>query len=461
MWHSLRTRLWLTYAGLVLVVLGVLGLGLVLYLLRNPVLDRQTILRLDTAASILERRLASVDAPARRETLQRAAEAFQARLLLLAPDGRVLLDSAAGEAAALDIPPRLLEKRSGMVRAADKTLWLFASRKLPAGGWLWVAAARPPRLAVLRSLFGDELFALFSRTALIALAFSFLLAYAISRWVAAPLQRISAAAAALAHSEARPVPLDGPREVRILGRAFNEMSRQVQASRQSQRDFLANVSHDLKTPLTSIQGFAQALLDGTAEDPAVRRYAAQVIYDEAGRMHRLVLDLLELARFDAGTARLERTSVDVGALLAHLIQNVTPLSAEKNVRLELVQRDTVPQVRADADRLAQAFTNLLDNAIRHTPAGGVVTLRVRAVPQAVLVRIEDTGPGIPEHALPRLFERFYQVDASRAGRKERGTGLGLAIAFEIVQAHGGSLSAANRPEGGAVFEVRLPRPSAG
>jgi len=461
MWHSLRTRLWLTYAGLVLVVLGVLGLGLVLYLLRNPVLDRQTILRLDTAASILERRLASVDAPARRETLQRAAEAFQARLLLLAPDGRVLLDSAAGEAAALDIPPRLLEKRSGMVRAADKTLWLFASRKLPAGGWLWVAAARPPRLAVLRSLFGDELFALFSRTALIALAFSFLLAYAISRWVAAPLQRISAAAAALAHGEARPVPLDGPREVRILGRAFNEMSRQVQASRQSQRDFLANVSHDLKTPLTSIQGFAQALLDGTAEDPAVRRYAAQVIYDEAGRMHRLVLDLLELARFDAGTARLERTSVDVGALLAHLIQNVTPLSAEKNVRLELVQRDTVPQVRADADRLAQAFTNLLDNAIRHTPAGGVVTLRVRAVPQAVLVRIEDTGPGIPEHALPRLFERFYQVDASRAGRKERGTGLGLAIAFEIVQAHGGSLSAANRPEGGAVFEVRLPRPSAG
>ncbi len=456
MWHSLRTRLWLTYAGLVLVVLGVIGLGLVLYLLRNPVLDRQTILRLDTAASILERRLASVEAPARREALQRAADAFQARLLLFSPDGRVLMDSAAGEAPALNITPRLLEKRSGVVRAADKSLWLFASRKLPAGGWLWVAAERPPRLAVLRTLFGDELFALFSRTALIALALSFLLAYAISRWVAAPLQRISASAAALARGEARPVPLDGPREVRILGRAFNEMSRQVQASRQSQRDFLANVSHDLKTPLTSIQGFAQALLDGTAEDPAVRRYAAQVIYDEAGRMHRLVLDLLELARFDAGTARLDLASVDLGALLAHLVQNFTPLSAEKKVRLELVQRDAVPAVRADADRLARVFTNLLDNAIRHTPEGGVVTLRVRAAPEGVLVRVEDGGPGIPEHALPRLFERFYQVDASRSGRGERGTGLGLAIAYEIVQAHGGSLSAANRPEGGAVFEVRLP-----
>ncbi len=456
MWHSLRTRLWLTYAGLVLVVLSVIGLGLALYLLRNPVLDRQTILRLDTAASILERRLASVETPARREALQRAADAFQTRLLLLSPDGRVRMDSAAGEAPPLNIVPRLLEKRSGLVRAADKSLWLFASRKLPAGGWLWVAAERPPRLAVLRTLFGDELFALFSRTALIALLLSFLLAYAISRWVAAPLQRISSAAAALARGEARPVPLDGPREVRILGRAFNEMSRQVQASRRSQRDFLANVSHDLKTPLTSIQGFAQALLDGTAEDPAVRRYAAQVIYDEAGRMHRLVLDLLELARFDSGAVRLERSAVDLGALLAHLAQNFTPLSAEKKVRLELVQRDAVPPVLADADRLARVFTNLLDNAIRHTPEGGVVTLRVAAAPRQAVVRVEDGGPGIPEHALPRLFERFYQVDASRSGRGERGTGLGLAIAFEIVQAHGGSLSAANRPEGGAVFEVRLP-----
>ncbi|RMF40295.1 MAG: ATP-binding protein, partial [Anaerolineae bacterium] len=107
-------------------------------------------------------------------------------------------------------------------------------------------------------------------------------------------------------------------------------------------------------------------------------------------------------------------------------------------------------------RLLRALTNLVDNAIRHTPEGGIVTLRLEPSPQGVVVRVEDTGPGIPESALPRLFERFYQVDSSRANRQRRGTGLGLAIAHEIVQAHGGTLKAANRPQGGAVFEVHLP-----
>ncbi|RMF42999.1 MAG: sensor histidine kinase, partial [Anaerolineae bacterium] len=405
MWASLRTRLWLTYIGLALSVLAILGLGLVLYLVRNPAIDRQTILRLETVAVGLERRLPKAGGGARQEALQRAAESFQVRFLLLSPEGRVLQDVHAGEGIP-EIHPsaRLLGKNSGMVRDAEGTPWLFVSRKLPSGGWFWVMTERPPRLSVLRTLLSDELLTLFGRAALAALALSFVMAYAISRWVVSPLQNIAQSAEALAQGETRPVPLSGPREVQVLGRAFNEMSRQVQSSRQAQRDFVANVSHDLKTPITSIQGFAQALLDGTADDPAVRRYAAQVIYDEAGRMHRLVLDLLELARFDAGTARLECAAVDMGALLRHLVHTMTPQAEEKTVRLELINRQETPQVQADADRLLRALTNLVDNAIRHTPEGGIVTLRLEPSSQGVVVRVEDTGPGIPESALPRLFE---------------------------------------------------------
>ncbi len=457
MWTSLRTRLWFTYTGLALSVLVIVGLGLVLYLVRNPAIDRQATLRLEAIAVTLERHIPNIGATGRAEALQRAAANYQVRFVLLSPEGRVLQDiHAAGDAPELQPSPRLLGKKTGVVRAADGSPWLFVARKLPSGDWLWVMAPRPPRLSVLRNLWRDELFSLFGRTALVALGLSFLMAYAISRWVVAPLQHISQSAEALARGETRPVPLEGPHEVQVLGRAFNEMSRQVQSSRQAQRDFVANVSHDLKTPLTSIQGFAQALLDGTAEDPAVRRYAAQVIYDEAGRMNRLVLDLLELARFDAGTAHLERTSVDMGVLLRHLLHTMTPQAEEKRVRLELVHRHQTPPIQADADRLLRAFTNLLDNAIRHTPEGGVVTLRLTSAPQVVVVRVEDTGSGIPENALPRLFERFYQVDSARSRRGEGGAGLGLAIAHEIVHAHGGDIRAANRPEGGAVFEVRLP-----
>ncbi len=462
MWHSLRSRLWLTYAALVVFVLTIVGLGLVLYLLRNPTLDRQAIQRMESVSAILMARLRREDGlpqdPAEQAALlRRAARTLNARLLLLAPDGTVLLDSHQDKYPPLHIPSRLLKRENGLVRDTTGKAWLFASRQLPqTGNWIWALVERPSRLKVVRALFADEFLSLFTRTALLALGLAFLLAYATTRWVAAPLQAMSVSAQALARGEMRSVPIAGPREVQALGHAFNAMSRQVQASRRSQRDFVANVSHDLKTPLTAIQGFAQALLDGTAETPEARRQAAQVIYDEAGRMYRMVLDLLELARFDAGTAKLEISPLDLVALLEHLIQRFSPLAEEKNIRLRFIREDSLPPIPADGDRLTRVFTNLLENALRHTPQGGEVTLRMASRPRLVLVTVEDSGPGIPEEALPHIFERFYQADASRSGRQERGSGLGLSIAYEIVQAHGGGLSAANRPAGGAVFEVRLP-----
>ncbi len=462
MWHSLRARLWLTYAALVVFVLIIVGLGLVFYLLRNPALDRQTVQRLEAVSAVLMARLRQENDLPRNPTqwgivIQRAANTLNVRIVLVKPDGSVLADSHQEDRPALNIPKRLLGRTTGLVRDTMGRGWLFVSRELPQnGGWLWILAERPSRLKVVQALFADEFLSLFTRTALLALGLAFLLAYAITRWVTAPLQEITASAQALADGEMRSVPITGPSEVQSLGRAFNAMSQQVQASRQSQQDFVANVSHDLKTPLTAVRGFAQALLDGTADTPETRHQAAQVIYDEAGRMYRMVMDLLELARFDAGTAKLQIAPFDMAHLLRRLLEHFSPLAEEKDIHLEFVQKGETPFIFGDEDRLARVFTNLIENAVRHTPGEGTVTVVLGNEGRTVRVRVEDTGPGIPAEALPHIFERFYQVDTSRSGRQERGSGLGLSIAYEIVQAHGGKMSAANRPEGGAVFTVRLP-----
>ena len=247
----------------------------------------------------------------------------------------------------------------------------------------------------------------------------------------------------------------GPHEVQELTQAFNEMNSRVQASQKSQREFVANVSHELKTPLTSVQGFAQAILDGTADTPESRQQATRVIYDEAGRMHRMVLDLLELARLDAGTLDLQRLPVDLPALLNNVAEKFTPQAraAQLSIRVETT---ALPTVTGDGDRLAQVFTNLVDNALKNTPAGGSVTLRAALTGSEVQVNVVDSGAGISPEALPHIFERFFQADPSRPGGEKHGTGLGLAIVREIVKAHGGKISVCSAPGTGSTFTVTLP-----
>jgi two-component system sensor histidine kinase ResE len=233
------------------------------------------------------------------------------------------------------------------------------------------------------------------------------------------------------------------------------MSARLHASQQSQRDFVANVSHELKTPLTSIQGFAQAILDGTASTPEEQQQAAQVVYDESGRMYRMVLDLLELARLDAGTVEFEVGEVDLGLLLQAVVERFAPQSSQAEV--ELVSAvEGLPPVTGDGDRLAQVFNNLVDNALKHTPPGGQVQLEGKMEGGQVLVSVKDNGPGIPEDELSRIFERFYQLDKSRRGGPTHGSGLGLAIANQIVHAHRGEISVRSIVGVGSEFIVRLP-----
>jgi signal transduction histidine kinase len=243
--------------------------------------------------------------------------------------------------------------------------------------------------------------------------------------------------------------------VQELTHAFNDMGARVRASQQSQREFVANVSHELKTPLTSIQGFAQALEDGTADAPEARRQAAGIIRQEAERMHRMVLDLLDLARFDSGMMDFQRTALDLPALLRNVTERLTPQAQAAGVTLEL-QTGDLPAIVGDGDRLVQVFSNLVDNAIKFTPSGGRVGLQAAALPNGVQVEVSDTGAGMTPEVAAHIFERFYQADASRRGGGKHGAGLGLAIVQEIVRAHGGRISVRSAPGAGSTFTVSLP-----
>jgi signal transduction histidine kinase len=305
----------------------------------------------------------------------------------------------------------------------------------------------------LRAQLGSGLFFVIFQSAVIGMFMAFLISIWFVRWVTKPLVNIALGATRLAQGDySTRVPISGPQETQIVALAFNDMASRVEMTQQAQRDFLANVSHDLRTPLTSIQGFAQAISEGVAE-PQV----AEIIHSEASRLNRMVNDLLDLARIQAGRMDMLRKAVQIDILLNSVGKSLGMKAEKQGVHLQL-DIPELPRVAGDGDRLAQVFTNLVDNAIKHTSAGGQVRLRAALdeASKGVVVVVQDTGEGIPAADLPRIFERFYQVDKSRA--KSSGTGLGLAITAEIIYAHNGKIWVESEYGQGARFTVWLPQP---
>jgi two-component system sensor histidine kinase ResE len=196
-------------------------------------------------------------------------------------------------------------------------------------------------------------------------------------------------------------------------------------------------------------------LDGAANTPESQHQAASIIFQESERMHRLVLDLLDLAKLDAGTADLQLTPLYLRPLLEGVIEKFKPQTERAKVRLNFNISD-LPEIRGDADRLSQVFTNLLDNSIKFTPTGGEVHLQAFAKEQFVEITITDSGPGISSDEIPHIFERFYQGDPSRKGGTQHGTGLGLAIVYEIVQAHDGTIKVYSTLGQGSTFTIQIP-----
>jgi signal transduction histidine kinase len=222
------------------------------------------------------------------------------------------------------------------------------------------------------------------------------------------------------------------------------------AALRRQREFTANASHELRTPLTVIRASVADLRRNRKQPVEKVGEALDDIDAEVSHLTALVEDLLLLARTDSGALALERVALDLADVAAEAAGPLTPVAAERGVQLEVDPRPA--PVDADPVRLRQLVTILTDNALAHSPAGTTVTVRVRPEGGQAVLTVDDQGPGVREEDLPRLFERFWRADNAPAG----GTGLGLSIAAWIVGAHGGTISAANRPEGGARFEVRLP-----
>jgi two-component system phosphate regulon sensor histidine kinase PhoR len=218
------------------------------------------------------------------------------------------------------------------------------------------------------------------------------------------------------------------------------------------RDFVANASHELKTPVASIRAAAETLRDGAIDDPPAARRFTEQLEREAVRMSRIVADLLDLSRLETGSEMDGQVRLDT--LAADEVERMGDAATLQGVTIS-VEAQTVPAVRGSPRDLSLMVRNLIDNAVRYTGEGGSVTVSVWADGSSVVVRVADTGIGIPQRELPRIFERFYRVDRARS-RETGGTGLGLSIVRHVTENHGGEVTVTSELGQGSVFEVRLP-----
>ncbi len=221
-------------------------------------------------------------------------------------------------------------------------------------------------------------------------------------------------------------------------------------------DFIANVSHELRTPISMLQGYSEAIIDGVTANDEERNEMILIIHEESKRMGRLVTDLLDLARMESGHMRLYKDDMAMIPFLGRIVNKFMQAARDANVDLafEFPEGEEVI-TNADEDRLEQVFTNLIDNAIRHTQDQGKVTLSIQTFGDTIEIKVTDTGIGIPEEDLPYIFERFYKADKART-RGKGGTGLGLAIAKNIIDSHGGTIRAARGEECGTIFSCTIP-----
>lgn len=291
--------------------------------------------------------------------------------------------------------------------------------------------------------------------ALLATGLGVLLARSISR----PLAEMGRAAAGIAQGDyAVRVPVRGRDEVTALAGAFNQMAEGMSSVERLRRELVANVSHDLRTPLTVIRGYLEGLRSGEIADRRSAELAFAAMHSEVTRLLRLVDDLKQMTVLDAPEPLLKRRPTAAADLVRDTLARIAPLAAAKGVSLVNEVPAPLPLLEVDPERLGQALFNLLDNAIYHTPAGGAISIRAGQKAASLWLVVQDTGEAIPPEHLPHIFERFYRVDQARSRAEGSGAGLGLTIARAIITAHGGQVSATSDgiPGHGSTFTVSLP-----
>ena len=298
--------------------------------------------------------------------------------------------------------------------------------------------------------FNESLLAAAGLAALAGVGASILL----SRGIARPVQGMISATQRIAEGHfSERVQVSGEDELSELGRHFNDMAAQLEQVERRRRELIGDVAHELRTPLTAIKGSMEGLIDGVL--PATPETFEQ-IHREAGRLNRLVDDLQELSRAEAGAASLDLQRVDLVKIIQNLLKRLGPQFEGQEIRLEAHMPHEPLAVMADPDRIEQVLLNLLTNALNYSSRGGGVEVNARRTGHMAEVAVRDNGIGIPSEHLAHIFDRFYRVDKSRS-RARGGSGIGLTIARQLVENHGGSIRADSEGEGkGSVFVFTLP-----
>jgi signal transduction histidine kinase len=434
---TLRARL---FAAILVVALLSLALALAIgAVLTRRAVERNTLKDVSAQLDLLVERERDAVLPFSPSTL-RALEPF------LAEQRQRIVPVALDGSSDLLPPERAAQLRrgahlSGTVET-DGTRYLYAARLFRNRGFLLLRPA-----SSTNSAWRPHIEALIV-AALATAALTALIAFLLARAIARPVRRVAEATRSLATSTGPPphVPVEGPRELALLAESFNEVAVQLARAREAEQAFLLSVSHELKTPLTAIRGYAEGLGEGAVPSDE----AAAVIVAESHRLERLLGDLLDLARMRKAEFSVRREPIDLGEIAQEAVRRYEPQARDFGVALEATGAAEAPAL-GDADRTLQVVSNLVENALRLTPAGG----SVRIVAQPGEIRVEDTGPGLRTEELEHAFERFYLY--SRYGRERRvGSGLGLAIVKELAEGMGGSVEATSRPGELTVFTLRLP-----
>jgi signal transduction histidine kinase len=325
------------------------------------------------------------------------------------------------------------------VEVNDDQVGTVVSAGLPPLGPLEESYLNRTNRALLYAAAGSTLLALF-------------LGIFLARTLTHPLRDLTVAIRAMAGGDLKQVvKVSSTDELGALAAAFNHMSADLDTLTRSRRQMTADIAHDLRTPLTVIGGYMESMRDGVLK-PTQERLA--IVGGEVQHLQRLVNDLGTLAQAEAGELRLNREGLDPAGLLRTMAKTYQPLAEKQGITVAVEALADLPRIDADPDRLTQVFGNLVTNALRHTPKGGVITFRAQAAGNAVALTVSDTGEGIAPEDLPRVFDRFYRGDTARTTHGE--SGLGLAIAKSIVEMHGGTIAAESAPGQGATMRVTLP-----
>jgi len=382
------------------------------------------------------------------------------RLILLDANRRIVFDSEASDTIGTQLAITASKRVAGVGEAAtslDGKDYIAAAvqispRRDPLNA-SYVVLAQPQAL-VATAAAGDLATRLLEAGGA-ALVVAMLLVLLVSRSVTRPITQLGEAAEDIAAGNyARRVSIRGHDEIGMLGSAFNRMAEAVERARKAQRDFLANVSHELKTPLTSLIGFSQALVDGSLVDEMARTRAATIVHEESERVLRMAQELLDLARVEAGSISMHIAAVDLAGQLEQELEIVRPRAAARHLTLQMHVPDDIPPVAADPERLHQILDNLLDNSVKYAPEGA--TISAVALLSGASVETVVSNPVGPHRPNPdRMFDRFYRADPSRSAAAG-GVGLGLSISRELAVAMKGRMWADFDATGSLQVHLRLP-----